>query len=219
MPFPGTGLILGVLFLACSCLALFSMLHLLGVPRTRYGRTLRVVHRVGGGVAIALYLVTSVLFLSGVARQTAGVSTLSVLHLVFAALFVPFVLIKIVIVEKYPELRSKLFGIGIVLFATVFVMFLTSAAGRFGLTTEDARGPEAPSDRDLAEVSLGRELFVVKCAKCHRLERPLTARKEPDEWARTVDEMRLKDRSWISKAEAERITRFLIFLGGAVTHD
>jgi hypothetical protein len=213
----GIRVILGVLFVVFSCVAFLTMLHLLGTPHTHHGKVLKLIHRLSGGIAVALYVVLAISCIAGADRGGPEISPRAAIHIAFSALFIPFVLVKIVIVEKYPELRNRLFTIGTVLFGLVFVIFFTSATSSF----VDGTGKVRPvASRESEEyVSLGKELFVTKCAKCHRLDIALSARKSQGEWRETVSVMRQKDRAWISALEAERITEFLVFLGGQPGHD
>jgi hypothetical protein len=217
MAIVGIKALFGVLFVGFACVAFLTMLHLLGTPHTPHGRILRLVHRLSGGIAVALYVVISVICIAGAAQDGIEISPRGAIHMAFAALFIPFILAKVVIVEKYPELRNRLFAIGTVLFAVVFVIFFTSATAFLVSGTKGAPGAAAWEPDE--QVSLGRELFVIKCAKCHRLDIALSARKTPEEWRQTVDTMRRKDLSWISAMEAERITEFLASLGGQPGHD
>lgn len=203
--------ILSTLFLALACVAFFSMLHLLGTPNAPRDKLLRLIHRASGGLAVALYVVLSVMCIAGIRRGAARISPAIAVHLTFASIFIPMILMKTLIVEKYPELRNRLFGIGTVLFAVVFVVFFTSTFAHFsgvpeaGDTVEDARAS--------VDLALGKDLFIVKCAKCHRLDKALSAQLSPHEWESTVERMRLKDPSWMSESEASKITDFLVSLG------
>jgi mono/diheme cytochrome c family protein len=202
--------VLSTLFLALACAAFFSMLHLLGTPNAPRAKLLRIVHRSAGGLAVVLYVILSVTCVAALGRQGAGPSPTMAVHLAFASIFIPMILMKVVIVEKYPELRNRLFGVGTVLFAVVFVMFLTSALDQVAGPGEPDAGAEARASVDLA---LGKDLFVVKCAKCHRLDKALSAQLTPHEWEETVERMRQKDTSWMSESEASKITRFLVSVG------
>jgi hypothetical protein len=213
----GINAVSGIVFLGFSCVAFLTMLHLLGTPHTTRGRVLRVVHRVSGAIAVAIYVVFMVACMARACRGGLEISPKVAIHVAFAALFTPFILAKIVIVEKYPELRNRLFAIGTVLFALVFVIFFTSAMPC--LTGGTPKVQTTQSRESEGYVSLGKDLFVTKCSKCHRLDVPLSARKAPGEWRETVSDMRQKDREWISALEAERITEFLVFLGGQPGHD
>ena len=211
MAIAGIKLILSTLFLALACVAFFSMLHLLGTPNAPREKLLRIVHRASGGLAVLLYIVLSIMCISGLRRSGAVLSPADAIHLAFASIFVPMILIKIVIVEKYPELRNRLLGVGSILFAVVFVVFFTSTFAHFaGAPEGEGTGEEALTSVDLA---LGKDLFTVKCAKCHRLDKALSAQLSPHDWQETVERMRLKDPSWMSESEAVKITDFLISLG------
>jgi hypothetical protein len=202
---------LGALFLAAACVAFFSMLHLLGTPNAPRGRILRIVHRSSGGLAVILYIVLSIMCIAGLGQPGTGLSPATAFHLAFASIFLPLILMKIVIVEKYPELRNRLFGVGTVLFAVVFVTFFTSTAARVAEPgAAEETGAEIRASVDLA---LGKDLFVVKCAKCHRLDKALSAELAPNQWGEVVGRMRQKDPSWMSESEAARITGFLVSLG------
>ena len=172
----GIKVILGVLFLGLSCVAGFSMLHLMGAPHTPHAKLLRIVHKASGGTAIALYAVLAVMCIASLVGNGGSVSPAIAIHLAFGALFIPFVLLKVTIVEKYPELRSRLFAIGTVLFALTFVIFFTSALAHLAADYRPGASAEVPTIAE-EELTLGRELFIIKCAKCHRLDRPLLARK------------------------------------------
>jgi len=203
--------LLGAFFFALSCVAFLSMLHLLGAPDSGHAKTLRMIHRTTGIVAVVLYAIVSVMCIVLPLRQGRVLSPGGAIHLSFAALFIPFILVKILIVEKYPELRNRLFVIGSVLFALVFVIFFTSGFVHIfrGSQPQVARSAGAPA----RDPSVDREIFVVRCSKCHRLDRPLSASKTAAEWEETVHRMRSKDPGWISQAEAEKILRFLKSVG------
>jgi hypothetical protein len=207
----------GIAFLGLSCVAFFTMLHLLGTPHTQHARLLRIVHRATGGIAVAIYIVFMVACIARACRAAQEMPFKVVIHFAFAVLFIPFVLTKIVIVEKYPELRNRLFAIGMVLFGLVFVIFFTSAMPCLGVSADKVRTVEALESEGY--VPLGKDLFATKCSKCHRLDVPLSAGKSPSEWRETVSTMRQKDRAWISALEAERITEFLVFMGGQQGND
>jgi hypothetical protein len=149
--------------------------------------------------------------IAGLGRETPGLPPAVAVHLAFGAIFIPMILMKVVIVEKYPELRNRLFGVGTVLFALVFVIFFTSAFAHF------VEPPEAEDmsvgARAAVDLSLGKDLFVLKCAKCHSLDRALSAELSPLEWEETAGRMRGKDPSWIGEMEILKITGFLVSLG------
>jgi hypothetical protein len=209
MAISGIGFFLEILFVGLASTAFFVMLHLLGTPNASHAKLLRMVHRVAGGIAVALYVVIGIMCIRGLSGD-ADLPSVMAVRFAFRSLFVPLILMKIVIVEKYPELRNRLFAIGTFLFAVIFVIFLTSAFSQFTYRGGgEATGSEA---REALDLGLAKDLFVVKCAKCHRLDRPLSARMSPSDWEATVERMRQKDPSWISESEAARITDFITSL-------
>jgi hypothetical protein len=211
MAIEGMKLVLSTLFLGLACVAFFSMLHLLGTPNAPSAKVLRIIHRSSGGLAVILYVILSVMCIAGLGQDGAHLSPAAALHVVLASIFIPMILMKIVIVEKYPELRNRLFGVSTVLFVVVFVIFFTSAFARLeGANQTEGMGAEARASVDLA---LGKDLFVVKCAKCHRLDKALSAQMAPAEWEETVERMRQKDPSWMTESEASKIAGFLVTLG------
>ena len=211
MALTGIKFLLSILFLGFGCVAFFTMLHLLGTPNAPRAKILRIIHRASGGIAVLLYIVTAMMCIGGLREAGAAPPAVMAVHLTFGMFFIPMILMKVVIVEKYPELRNRLFGIGTVLFVIVFVIFFTSAFARILERREvGVTGAEA---RTSADLGLAKDLFVVKCAKCHRLDRPLSASMTLGGWQDTVERMRQKDPSWISESEALRITNFLASLG------
>ena len=211
-----TKLLLSLVFLATACVAFFSMLHVLGAPHTPRLKVLRLTHRISGAVAVVIFVVLAVMCIGGPLRGNGVLAAGSAMHLTFAALFIPLILMKILIVERYPELRSRLYGVGTMLFAVVFVLFFTS-------TLQHMAGGKAPGtpmpaaaeaeNLSIENLALGKDLFVIKCAKCHRLDRALSARKTPEEWSETIATMRQKDPTWMGESEADRIANFLISMG------
>ena len=202
--------LLDILFVVFASGAFFTMLHLLASPTTPQARLLRIIHRAAGGIAVGLFVIITLLCI-GYLRHGQGFTPVLAVRFAFGSLFVPMMLMKSVIVEKYPELRNRLFSIGTVVYAAVFVMFLASA---LSLVMRGSSAATAPGEaRTSLDLSLGKDLFVVKCAKCHRLDRALSASLSPAEWGTTVEHMRQKDPSWISESEADMITGFLVSLG------
>lgn len=54
------------------------------------------------------------------------------------------------------------------------------------------------------------ELFAARCARCHSLARPLSARvSDEPHWRRYVERMRRQPGAMITAEEGERIVRFL----------
>ena len=202
----------GTLFLVFSGAAFAAMVHLLGAPGSPHAKALRIIHRACGGIAVALFALVAVICVAVDLRRGGDLSPRAAMHFVFAASFIPLVVLKVLIVERYPELRNRLFGIGSFLFVLAFLVFATSSG--YYLVRAIGTVPSEIQPKLGENLSFEKELFVVKCSKCHRLDKPLAAKKTPEQWQQTVEAMRVKDTSWISPEEATRITRFLLSLEG-----
>lgn len=197
-----------------STIAYIVMLHVTGSPLSADTKTVRLIHRAMGGLAI-LFFATLILLSIKQGRQSQGVLGIaSMIALVSGSLFIPLLVAKIVIIEKYPELRNRLFTLGTVLFLFAFSTFLTALLPK--VTGSKQEILEIASDSDFA---IGRDLFVVKCSKCHRIESVLTSARYPDEWRRTIEIMAKKDVTWISETEAAKIHKFLSVVASRSKND
>lgn len=55
----------------------------------------------------------------------------------------------------------------------------------------------------------GKWPFIMKCGKCHSLERPLSKRKTAEQWRDTVKTMHQKSHGWIEDKQVDDIIYFL----------
>jgi hypothetical protein len=80
----------------------------------------------------------------------------------------------------------------------------TTVSNRTGDTLDTSQYP--PDIRDAYKV------FAVRCSRCHTLARPLNARiRDPQQWVRYVQRMRLNPASGINAKNGEIILRFLLY--------
>jgi hypothetical protein len=212
MSIVGVQVLIGTLFFLFAALDFVLMLHLLGVPGTTHAKGLRIVHKAVGVLVVALYIVVAAICIVVNVRQSGDLGPRGAVHFLFAVLFVPFVVLKVLIIERYPELRNRLLAIGTIIFAIVFVVFATSSA--FYLVRAIGKGPSQIQSQLGEDFSAEKELFVTRCSKCHRLDKALSAKMTPEQWQQTVEVMRQKDVTWISPDEASKIARFLTALEG-----
>lgn len=193
-------------------IAYLLMLHLTGSSTANKG--FRILHRTMGGLAI-LFWVGVVVLTMRQARQSHGIlSSTSTTITILSSLFLPILIAKVVIIRKYPELRNRLFTLGTILFAFGFSMFLIALLPQ--VTGSSQALLEIAGESDFV---IGRDLFVVKCSKCHRIESILTADRSPKEWEKTIEIMAKKDVTWISESEAARIHKFLSVVASRSTND
>jgi hypothetical protein len=212
MSIVGLKVLAGTLFFLLSGLAFVTMLHLLGAPSSPHAKALRIIHRAAGVIAVILYIAVAATCIALDLRRGGELTPRGSIHFMVAVAFIPLVVLKVLIVERYPELRNRLFGLGSIIFAVVFLIFATSAG--FYLVRAIGTVPGEIQPRPGEDLSFEKELFVVKCSKCHRLDKALAVRKTPEQWQQTVEIMRQKDPTWMSVEEGTRITRFLISLEG-----
>jgi hypothetical protein len=202
-------LVLAFLFIAFGAVSFFTILHLMGTGHTRHGRALRNVHRISELLAILVF--AAIIARDIMVIVESGFSLRGGIMITLGAVLVPLLIIKNLISEKYPELRNRLISIGATVLVFVFVFSAASALLFYfesGEAVEAAKHAGPPVD-----LALGKDLFVAKCSKCHRLDTPLSDTHTAEEWRATVEGMRLKDPAWISEDEAQAITGFLIHLG------
>lgn len=93
---------------------------------------------------------------------------------------------------------TLLFSVGVALSCA------TTVSNRTGDTLDTSQYP--PDIRDAYKV------FAVRCSRCHTLARPLNARiRDPQQWVRYVQRMRLNPASGINAKNGEIILRFLLY--------
>lgn len=98
-------------------------------------------------------------------------------------------------------------GVGVVfmlLTVGIAISCAHSVSNRTGDTLDTSQYP--PDIRDAYKV------FAVRCSRCHTLARPLNARiRDPQQWVRYVQRMRLNPASGINAKNGEIILRFLLY--------
>jgi hypothetical protein len=201
--------VLALLFVAFGAISFFTMLHLMGTGHTPRARALRAVHRLSELLAILVFAVVVIGDVMDLVRF--GLSVRGVILITLAAILIPLLIVKNLISEKYPELRSRLISIGTTVLVIVFVFSAASAIFHY-VESREATGADRRTAAQV-DVALGKDLFVTKCSKCHRLDTALSETHTAEEWYATVEAMRQKDLTWISEDQAEAIAEFLIYVG------
>jgi hypothetical protein len=88
--------------------------------------------------------------------------------------------------------------------AIIALSCATTVSNRTGDSLDTTQYP--PDIRDAYKV------FAVRCSRCHTLARPLNARiRDPQQWVRYVQRMRLNPASGINAKNGEIILRFLLY--------
>ncbi len=165
------------------------------------------------------YLAVYVLLLVSMVRMALERDDLSAVEAIHGALglaLLPLLLVKILIVRRYPPLQGSLPLLGslvlVLTFVTVAMGLLAGRPRGAAVSSEEIAGlPEQP----------GKEPFIQFCGQCHTLERPLglARRARPDEtrWLRLIAEMQQRaasrGRSVWTPEEGQAIASFLVAVG------
>jgi hypothetical protein len=104
-------------------------------------------------------------------------------------------------------------GAGVFAVFVVAGQLLAACAGQIPPPTEAdvLRAATGFPGTTLADLDLGRSLYVGHCSGCHNLHRPDAY--SPDKWPGMIDEMREKAK--LEPAEAVYVTRYLVVAAGA----
>lgn len=79
-------------------------------------------------------------------------------------------------------------------------------------TTSNRTGDQLDVSQYPPEIRDAYKVFAVRCSRCHTLARPLNARiRDPQQWVRYVQRMRLNPASGINAKNGEIILRFLLY--------
>ena len=79
-------------------------------------------------------------------------------------------------------------------------------------TTSNRTGDQLDVSQYPPDIQDAYKVFAVRCSRCHTLARPLNARiRDPQQWVRYVQRMRLNPASGINAKNGEIILRFLLY--------
>ena len=79
-------------------------------------------------------------------------------------------------------------------------------------TTSNRTGDQLDVSQYPPDIRDAYKVFAVRCSRCHTLARPLNARiRDPQQWVRYVQRMRLNPASGINAKNGEIILRFLLY--------
>jgi len=207
--------------LACAMVLLgggaaWLMLEAFGgrTPKER-SRLRAALHRALGRAFVAIYLVLLV-SMTHMALERSEIDPVTAVHAALGMSLAPLLLLKILIVRRWEPLHRflPLFGSTAFAITVVTVGLGLLATHRSGEGEAEARTAALPDHP-------GRESFVLHCAQCHALSRPLglAARQRPDAatWARLIATMReraaSRGRNVWTEAESGQIAEFLVQVG------
>ena len=91
-------------------------------------------------------------------------------------------------------------------------MLLTVGIALSCATTSNRHGDSLDTSQYPPDIQDAYKVFAVRCSRCHTLARPLNARiRDPQQWVRYVQRMRLNPASGINAKNGEIILRFLLY--------
>ncbi len=177
-------------------------------------KRLSVIHRICGYCFVAIYLILLTTMIWRIAGFREELSTRALLHAGFALAILPLLVIKILIIRRYPRLFPNVFPLAVTVFCLTFV-FISLTAGYyylkagvgiyFSLASVDPSKIRTEEERFLA----GKNLLIHKCSTCHTLERTFVKFKTDAGWRKTVESMR-KLNPDITPQQGDLISGYLI---------
>jgi ferredoxin-NADP reductase len=166
-------------------------------------------HRIGGYLFLALFCVMTY-YMAARLRGGADNSATVTLHLALAMILSPLLFIKILIARYYKNQHNLLLPLGLAIFVLAFVLIASTAGPYLSRAPRVEQVSIATRAQPVSiDLNLAGDLMQKRCAKCHNLDRVMSARKDARGWAGTVDRMRALPGSGISESEAQAILSYL----------
>ena len=168
-------------------------------------------HRIGGYLFIALFLVMTYFMAARLRAGGAEMSPTATIHLVLALILSPLLFIKVLIARYYKGQHGLLLPIGLTIFVLAFVLIATTAGPYLLRSTDIERVSLDPGNAPPVAIDMKEAAAVMQkqCSRCHTLDRVVGARKDLEGWVATVDRMRAMPSAGISAADARLIVSFL----------
>ncbi|MSS70911.1 MAG: hypothetical protein EXS64_05420 [Candidatus Latescibacteria bacterium] len=132
---PSISSLLGVLMLAFGAIAIGIMLEIQGgrVTDEARQRRLKLIHRICGYCFVAIYLILLGTMVWRIAQFREDLSPRALVHAGFALAILPLLVIKILILRRYPRLFPNVFPMAVTVFCLSFV-FISLSAGYYYLS-------------------------------------------------------------------------------------
>ena len=213
---PSISSLLGVLMLAFGAIAIGIMLEIQGgrVTDEARQRRLKLIHRICGYCFVAIYLILLGTMVWRIAQFREDLSPRALVHAGFALAILPLLVIKILILRRYPRLFPNVFPMAVTVFCLSFV-FISLSAGYyylkagvgvyFSMASMETSKMKTEQERFIA----GKNLLIHRCSTCHTLERTFIRFKTEDGWRQTVASMRQLNPD-ITDQEGDLIAEYLI---------
>jgi len=203
--------VLATLFVFIGGTTVFIMLEMTGRARDNTGKIGRIrAHKILGYLFISLFAIMLVFMIRKVAGFQEELTARAVFHIALALIMVPLVVIKVLIVRRYPQLSVKLPLLGIAIFTLSFTL-TGITAGYYVLHRSNlAYTTLSALDNDVLDLELGKAVMNRKCSKCHSLERVYRAYKNEDSWAGTINKMAVLDSPNITSFDVKQVLNYLV---------
>lgn len=201
--------ILAIVFMTFGAVAVFFMLELKGNPKDRpVNKRLIWIHRIFGYLFVAVFLVMLIMMIDKTASFRDEFSARAVFHIALALAIVPLLTIKLLIVRRHKRLTSELLYFGVPIFLFAFVLSGLTAGKYFLDLSNFHYTTLSEQDAEKLDLKIGRDLYNVKCSKCHTLDR-VSNYQGREGWTEIVNEMALLDAPHINEFDVKQIINYL----------
>jgi uncharacterized protein YjeT (DUF2065 family) len=206
---PLLSVILSSFFLILGAVAVYTMASVYGGRTISNPRTYIVIHRIIGWLFAVLFVVMFVLMLQRGEEYWEAASPRVNTHITLAVSLILLLVLKVTIPRFFPKLNKNLLFLGITVYLMSFI--LVGVTGGYYLMRKLQHAPyisHANLEPNMLDETLGRELFIEKCATCHVLE-SIMAPRSPKAWEKVVNDMMALGEPRIAEGEANIILNYL----------
>lgn len=171
-------------------IALFTMFEIHGRTEKRFNASaLKLVHRINGFFFLALFLYLAFVCLQFVVDTRTDMTPRATFHAAFALAALALIIFKIVVVHVYRGFYAKLPTAGLLIALFTFLAMATSAGYYLSVTSfgkerrvadvMEKRVPSTAGKKDAStlpprtdpeSISVGKGLYLTKCAACHKAD-------------------------------------------------
>ncbi len=208
---PQLASIIAVLFVIMGTVTVFIMLEMTGRRGDRADKkNWFYIHKILGYFFIFIFVVMLFLMIRKAAGLQEDFTSRAVVHISLALALVPLLVVKVMVVRRYPQHLQKLPLLGVVILTFSFVLTGISA-GYYALHRSELTYTTLTAlDNDILDMELGKSIMSSKCNKCHSLERVFRAYKSDESWVTTVNRMAFLDSPNITTFDVKQVLNYLI---------
>jgi len=204
---PSISIIIVAVFLLVGIIPLYTMLTVQGGKKVENPKAYIFIHKVTGYIFTLLFLVMFVDMIIRVKEYWEESSPRIAIHVVLAVVLFFILMLKILIPRFFKRLSGYMFVLGIAVYAMAFSLVMIT--GGYYLIWRADKQQVQPADEHLADLNLGRSLFIEKCSTCHDLKSIMRSRTE-SEWTRIVGQMVELAAPRITADEGNLIVSYLV---------